>query len=95
MLCRKVTYKLYPNERQREQLQAWTALHCELYNAALQERIEAYRKHGLSIGYYDQQNMLPDSRRRKITAQSQREPRLSGMSHMLTDDSVRSVLVGR
>lgn len=59
MLCRKVTYKLYPNARQHQQLEDWTGLHCELYNAALQERIEAYRKHGLSIGYYDQQNMLP------------------------------------
>jgi putative transposase len=31
-----------------------------LYNAALQERIEAYRKAGKSISYYDQQNVLPE-----------------------------------
>lgn len=37
----------------------WVRLHAELYNAALQERIEAYRKAGLSISYYDQQNTLP------------------------------------
>ena len=57
---RKVTYKLYPNAREVERLTAWVRLHCELYNAALQERIEAYRKAGKSITYYDQQNALPE-----------------------------------
>lgn len=57
---RKVTFKLYPNARQAERLTGWVRLHCELYNAALQERIEAYRKCGKSISYYDQQNVLPE-----------------------------------
>ncbi len=57
---RKVTDKLYPNAAQTERLEAWVRLHCELYNAALQERIEAYRKAGKSISYYDQQNVLPE-----------------------------------
>lgn len=57
---RKVTFKLYPNDREAERLTAWVRLHCELYNAALQERIEAYRKAGKSISYYDQQNVLPE-----------------------------------
>lgn len=57
---RKVTYKLYPNAAQTVRLEAWVRLHCELYNAALQERIEAYRKAGKSISYYDQQNVLPE-----------------------------------
>lgn len=57
---RKVTFKLYPNAREAERLTAWVRLHCELYNAALQERIEAYRKFGKSISYYDQQNVLPE-----------------------------------
>ena len=57
---RKVTFKLYPNPAQAARLEAWTRLHCELYNAALQERIEAYRKAGKSISYYDQQNSLPE-----------------------------------
>ena len=57
---RKVTFKLYPNARDTERLTAWVRLHCELYNAALQERIEAYRKAGTSISYYDQQNVLPE-----------------------------------
>jgi putative transposase len=49
MECRKVTFKLYPNARQAERLAGWIRLHCELYNAALEERISAYQKHGKSI----------------------------------------------
>lgn len=56
---RKVTFKLYPTANQRKRLDGWVRLHAELYNAALQERIEAYRKAGISISYYDQQNTLP------------------------------------
>ena len=57
---RKVTFKLYPNATESEQLTAWVRLHCELYNAALEERIDAYLKHGKSISYFDQQNVLPE-----------------------------------
>ena len=60
---RKVTFKLYPNAREAERLTAWVRLHCELYNGALQERIEAYRKYGKAISYYDQQNVLPEIKR--------------------------------
>jgi putative transposase len=60
MQRRKATFKLYPNTIQQQTLERWTRLHCELYNAALQERIEAYRKVGVSISYYDQQNALPE-----------------------------------
>ncbi|MDB5788923.1 hypothetical protein [Caballeronia mineralivorans] len=45
---RKVTFKLYPNAREAERLTSWIRLHCELYNAALEERIDAYRKAGKS-----------------------------------------------
>ena len=38
----------------------WTLWRCrELYNAALQERKEAWHQCGVSIGYYHQQNDLP------------------------------------
>ena len=57
---RKVTFKLYPNATQAERLTGWIRLHCELYNAAIEERISAYQKHGKSISYYDQQNVLPE-----------------------------------
>jgi len=56
---RKVTFKLYPNAREAERLTSWIRLHGELYNAALEERIDAYRKAGKSSSYYDQQNTLP------------------------------------
>lgn len=56
---RKVTFKLYPSATQAERLADWIRLHCELYNAALEERIDAYRKTGKSISYYEQQNVLP------------------------------------
>ena len=59
MQRRKVTFKLYPNTTQSARLEAWTRLHCELYNAALEERIDAWRKARKSISYYDQQNVLP------------------------------------
>ena len=59
MQRRKVTFKLYPTDAQLARLDGWVRLHAELYNAALQERIEAYRKAGVSISYYDQQNSLP------------------------------------
>ncbi|HCL4132318.1 TPA: transposase [Pseudomonas aeruginosa] len=59
MQRRKLTLKLYPNAGQLKKLDGWVRLHAELYNAALQERIEAYRKAGVSISYYDQQNALP------------------------------------
>ncbi|WP_031406439.1 RNA-guided endonuclease TnpB family protein [Thiomonas sp. FB-Cd] len=59
MQRRKVTLKLYPNAAQSARLEAWTRLHCELYNAALEERIDAWHKARKSISYYDQQNVLP------------------------------------
>lgn len=59
MQRRKFTLKLYPNAAQSARLEAWTRLHCELYNAALEERIDAWRKAGKSISYYDKQNVLP------------------------------------
>jgi putative transposase len=56
---RKVTFKLYPNSGELARLEQWCKLHCELYNAALEERISAYEKAGKSISYFDQQNTLP------------------------------------
>ena len=41
MQRRKVTLKLDPNAAQAARLDDWTRLHCELTNAALEERIDA------------------------------------------------------
>ncbi|WP_038168480.1 RNA-guided endonuclease TnpB family protein [Thiomonas sp. FB-Cd] len=59
MQRRNVTLKLYPNAARAARLEAWTRLHCELYNAALEERVVAWRKAGKSISDFDQQNILP------------------------------------
>ena len=60
MQRRKVTFKLYLNAKERARLEYWFKLHCELYNAALAERIDCYRKTGKTISYFDQQNNLPE-----------------------------------
>ena len=53
-------YRIYP-KKETEQKLYWTLARCrELYNAALSERRDAYRYAGKSVGYYDQQNDLPE-----------------------------------
>jgi putative transposase len=56
---RNITFRLYPTPKQEQSLSCWLDLHRELYNAALQERRDAWRKCGVSLSYYDQQNQLP------------------------------------
>ena len=56
---RNITFRLYPTRKQEGLLEQWLGLHRELYNAALQERRDAYNKSGISLSYYDQQNELP------------------------------------
>ena len=53
-------FRLYPTRKQEATL-TWTLDRArELYNAALQERRDAYRMAGKSITYYDQANQLPE-----------------------------------
>jgi putative transposase len=52
-------YKLKPSARIIAIFEAWLAICCELYNAALQERRDAYRIAGKSIGFYEQCAELP------------------------------------
>ena len=54
----KRAYKLYPTKQQAEDLNSALRLHCEFYNAALQERSEAYKKQGISISNKDQQPQI-------------------------------------
>lgn len=56
---RNIVFRLYPTRGQEETLAHWLDLHRELYNAALQERRDAYRKCGMSLTYNYQQNELP------------------------------------
>ena len=55
---RTYKYRLYPSRTQRYELDRMLASFCALYNAALQQRIEAYRRRGRSLGYVDQANEL-------------------------------------
>ncbi|MEO8970302.1 MAG: transposase [Ktedonobacteraceae bacterium] len=53
-------YRIYPTKKQAEKLQ-WVVDRCrELYNAALQERRDAYRMNNVSIGYNLQAAQLPE-----------------------------------
>ena len=52
-------YRLYPNRQQRETLAAQVDLCRELYNAALQERIESYKTTGKGVTWLQQQAQLP------------------------------------
>lgn len=51
-------YRLYPNKTTEQKLQWVLDRARELYNAALQERKEAYKMAGVSIGYYEQKRDL-------------------------------------
>ena len=52
-------FRIYPTRKQTGTLE-WTLRRCkELYNAALEERREAYRMSGVSVSYNMQANQLP------------------------------------
>lgn len=54
MFNQRVTYRLYPNQQQHEHMLNIRRLHQQYYNAALEQRITAYRKHGVSLNFNDQ-----------------------------------------
>src|SRR3990167_8144308 len=57
-MLRSYKYRLYPNKSQEKVLEQTLSVCCELYNAALQERNEAYKKFKKSINYYHQTSSL-------------------------------------
>lgn len=59
LVLRRVTYRLYPNRAQEDQLRRFARFHCELYNAALQERRDAWRIARRNISFFDQTKQLP------------------------------------
>jgi putative transposase len=59
MLKKTFKFRLYPNRKQRDRLTATLDICRELYNAALQERINAW-KNNIHINLYDQTYQLPD-----------------------------------
>ena len=59
MLQRAYKFRLDPTPSQEIRLQSWLSKCCELYNACLQERRDAWSKMWKSIGRYDQMKELP------------------------------------
>jgi len=59
---RKVTYRIYPSTKQANKMVEIMRLHQRLYNAALEQRIDAYRRCGKSLNYYDQAKDLTQLR---------------------------------
>ena len=57
---RRITFRLYPNRQQENQLHYWRRLHANLYNAAVSNRITQWRKFQHSVNYLEQQNCLPE-----------------------------------
>jgi putative transposase len=61
-VIRAYRFPLRPLARHRAVFVAWQRQCCMLYNAALEQRITAWKKHGRSIGLYDQFCDLTDLR---------------------------------
>lgn len=80
---RNIMFRLYPTARQEILLAQWLEFHRELYNAALQERRDAYGKCGVSLSYYDQQNELP--------AVKEARPELTALGSHALQETVRRV----
>lgn len=59
-MLRSYKFRIFPTKAQITKFESWLALCCELYNAGLKERREAYRLNKVSISYIDQQNQLPE-----------------------------------
>src|SRR5688572_11069432 len=55
---RTFKFRVYPSRVQSEALEAQLGEACRLYNAALQERRDAWKMQHTSISYYDQADQL-------------------------------------
>ena len=53
-VSRKVVYRMYPTRRQNAALLDMLGLHQRLYNAALEQRIAAWRRTRTGLGFVDQ-----------------------------------------
>jgi len=61
-MLRSYEFRLYPGAPQRRALDRVLEIHRQIYNAALQERREAWKRCHVSIRYTDQANQLPEIR---------------------------------
>jgi putative transposase len=74
-------YRLFPTEPQASALTDMLGSFCDLYNACLQQRIEAYQRRGKSLGYVDQAN--------ELKAVRAADERLAGYSYSAEQQVVR------
>lgn len=59
MICtRRATFRIYPTPTQARVMGEWLEMHRELYNAALQERRDAWNRCRVSVSVYDQMRQL-------------------------------------
>src|SRR5947209_3509579 len=78
-VIRTYRYRLYPNAKQARALNAQLAFACDLYNAALEQRITAWRLQRRHISLYDQILDLTELRAaglgpRGMACHAQRDP---------------------
>lgn len=55
-------YRIYPNKLQEQALSEMLVDFCGLYNAALEQRIDAYRRRGVALRFLDQSRELKAAR---------------------------------
>ncbi len=61
-MLRKITYRLYPTVGQAQSLDRMFESHRMLYNAALEQRVTAYRMCGESVSFKEQCRGLTELR---------------------------------
>src|SRR5215475_7710979 len=76
-------YKLKPSKKMIAIFESWLLALCELYNAALQERRDAYRMAGISISKSDQEKQLPEIK--------QENPRLARIHSQVIQEALKRV----
>ena len=57
---RRQTFRLYPSKAQEKALLYARRLHCYLYNACVAHRQYEYKRNRRTVGYLEQQNLLPE-----------------------------------
>ncbi|MEO0855059.1 MAG: transposase, partial [Cyanobacteria bacterium J06648_11] len=60
MTTRRITFRLYPTRQQEAKLYEWRRMHAYLYNACVAHRRQVYRGEKRTVGYFEQQNLLPE-----------------------------------
>jgi len=59
-ICKTYKFRIYPTKSQVKTYEHWLDLCRELYNAAMQERREAWKLERKNITFFDQQRVLPE-----------------------------------